>query len=91
MKGIQKPFLYVGMAGTCTAFHIEDGDLLSINYLHEGKPKIWYVVPAAEGWKLVQLVRRYTSEYCSLFIRHKSIMIPPSMLKKRGIKFARVS
>lgn len=42
MAGIQSPFVYVGAPLTSFGFHLEDGDLNSINYLHEGDPKIWY-------------------------------------------------
>jgi len=34
------------------AWHTEDMDLAAINYLHHGKPKFWYALPASEGPKL---------------------------------------
>ena len=37
--------LYVGMRRAMFAFHIEDMNLYSINLLHLGSPKSWYVVP----------------------------------------------
>lgn len=43
MLGIQDPVLYIGEKNTSTGFHIEDGDLPSINFLHRGMPKVWYV------------------------------------------------
>lgn len=91
MNGIQTPYLYIGMAGTSFGYHIEDGDLASLNYHHGGHPKIWYVIPRSEGKKLEKLVRKYTLGKCDLFIRHKQIMVPPTVLKKHNIKFARVS
>lgn len=42
MKGIQSPFVYFGGLWTLFGWHIEDGNLNSINYLHRGEPKIWY-------------------------------------------------
>lgn len=90
MKGIHVPFLYVGMANTVFGFHLEDGDLSSISYLHSGKPKIWYVVPDSERLtKLVQTM--FPSVDCNLFIRHKNVLIPPSVLVANGISFSRVS
>lgn len=41
MEGIQSPYVYVGSPLTAFAFHLEDGNLNSINYLHRGKPKVW--------------------------------------------------
>lgn len=92
MNGIQTPYVYVGTIGSSFPFHLEDGDLASLNYHHSGKPKLWYVVPGDEGKKLERLVAECTSdEKCELPIRHKQIMIPPSTLRKHNIKFARVS
>lgn len=91
MPGIHKPYVYVGMLLTTFGFHIEDCDLGSLNYHHEGSPKVWYIVPGEEGKKLEQLFHKNTKELCNLYIRHESIIVPPSYLQKHGIKFARVS
>lgn len=93
MNGIHTSFAFIGSAFTSFSFHIEDGNLSSISYNHLGKPKIWYVVPGEYGSKLEELVKSCTpsEERCSLFIRHKRTMIPPSVLEKNEIKFARVS
>lgn len=93
MQGINRPFVNVGRALTSFAIHLEDGDLFSINYLHKGGNKIWYVVPAEEGKKLEELANTLLPPEktgCSLAIRHKKLMITPSMLAKHGIRFARV-
>lgn len=42
MPGIQAPMVYVGGMFTSFAWHVEDGNLCSINYLHAGKPKFWW-------------------------------------------------
>lgn len=45
LPGITSPMLYAGMWRSMFAFHVEDVNLYSINYLHRGDPKSWYCVP----------------------------------------------
>lgn len=42
ITGIMVPWLYVGSCFSAFCWHIEDHGLYSINYNHEGAPKIWY-------------------------------------------------
>lgn len=41
IPGIHTPFVYVGFIFSPFGFHLEDGNLYSINYNHDGKPKLW--------------------------------------------------
>ena len=43
MEGIQTPSLLAGLSRTSFGFHMEDGNLPTINYLHSSAPKLWYV------------------------------------------------
>lgn len=93
IEGIHTPYSYVGDIFTVFPLHIEDFDLYALNYLHLGY-KFWYIIPGTELKKLEQLVNRLALDSgiaCDNFLRHKSLMIPPSVLKANGIKFSRVT
>ena len=51
LDGITEPYLYIGGYGTIFSWHVEDYNMPSINYLHIGAPKIWYVI-ARDDYKL---------------------------------------
>lgn len=93
IPGVHTPFVNVGSWKSEFAAHEEDGDVCSINFLHSGKNKAWYGVPYTETTKFEKLIQMFAEEMgqtCKTFMRHKQLIIAPSVLRDHGIRFTRV-
>lgn len=67
-------------------WHKEDLDLSAINFLHEGKSKFWYCIPANQGHILEKEAKIHFPEHfskCPEHLRHKTTLINPYNLKKK--------
>jgi jumonji domain-containing protein 2 len=91
VPGVTTPYLYLGMWGACFAAHTEDINLLSINYLHAGAPKVWYAIaPGRDARRFEELAAfhyRQSENICKEFLRHKRSLLSPRILQKAGIPF----
>ena len=85
LPGVNTPYLYFGMWRATFAWHVEDMDLFSINYIHFGAPKFWYAMPQARAVQLKNTLRGYFPSdvaSCRQFLRHKSFLASPTLLAK---------
>jgi hypothetical protein len=91
VPGVTSPYLYAGMFASVFCAHTEDMNLLSINYLHAGAPKIWYAVApgpdAARFEALAEFQYSVASKECKEFLRHKRCLLSPRVLQKAGIRY----
>ena len=94
IDGVNTAYLYFGMWKTSFAWHTEDMDLYSINYLHFGKPKSWYAIHPAHGSRLERCATGLFSgpvKECPAFLRHKMTIISPHILKNNSIPYNKIT
>lgn len=89
MPGVNTPYLYFGTWRATFAWHVEDMDLYSINYIHFGAPKYWYTIPQKYKQKFEQVMATLfpgESRECPEWLRHKSYLASPSVLASHNLK-----
>ncbi|XP_077250607.1 lysine-specific demethylase JMJ705-like [Tasmannia lanceolata] len=96
IPGVTSPMLYIAMMFSWFAWHVEDHDLHSLNYLHLGAVKTWYGVPrdAAVAFEEVVRVHGYGGEVNPLVtfatLGEKTTVMSPEVLINAGIPCCRL-
>jgi hypothetical protein len=72
--------------------HVEDSELYSLNYLHAGAHKYWFVIDPRNAQRLERRIcesRHLPSpqQQCSLFVRHQSLWVPVEVLTLWDIRY----
>ncbi|CCK71244.1 Rph1p KNAG_0G01870 [Huiozyma naganishii CBS 8797] len=89
VPGVNNSYLYAGLWKASFAWHLEDQDLYSINYIHFGAPKQWYSVPQEDHERFYNFMKEQfpeESKRCPEFLRHKMFSASPKILQKNGIR-----
>ncbi|KXJ97375.1 hypothetical protein Micbo1qcDRAFT_7373 [Microdochium bolleyi] len=85
IPGVNTAYLYLGMWKATFAWHLEDVDLYSINYLHFGAPKQWYSISQGDARRFEAAMKSIwptDAQACDQFLRHKAFLISPNHLKQ---------
>lgn len=83
IPGVNTAYLYLGMWKATFAWHLEDVDLYSINFLHFGAPKQWYSISQGDARRFEAAMKTIwptDAKACDQFLRHKTFLISPSHL-----------
>ncbi|WOL17929.1 lysine-specific demethylase REF6-like [Canna indica] len=96
IPGVTSPMVYVAMLFSWFAWHVEDHELHSLNYLHMGSGKTWYGVPRDAGLAFEDVVRvhGYGAELNPLMtfaiLGEKTTVMSPEVLVGAGIPCCRL-
>jgi len=93
ISGITIPWYYFGMLFSTFCWHTEDLYLYSLNYLHDGSPKIWYGIPVKDKEKMDEFIK---NKYFGILLKKPDLIhrltvhIDPKELAENGIDVYRV-
>lgn len=68
IPGVTSPMMYMGMMFSWFAWHVEDHDFHSLNYMHMGDAKTWYGVPSDASIAFEEVIRNHGYEGKKNFI-----------------------
>ncbi|XP_022882747.1 lysine-specific demethylase REF6-like isoform X3 [Olea europaea var. sylvestris] len=96
IPGVTSPMVYIAMMFSWFAWHVEDHDLHSLNYMHIGAGKTWYGVPreVAVAFEEVIRVQGYGGEINPLVtfatLAEKNTVMSPEVLVNAGVPCCRL-
>uniref|UniRef100_A0ACD5Y5Y0 Uncharacterized protein n=1 Tax=Avena sativa TaxID=4498 RepID=A0ACD5Y5Y0_AVESA len=96
VAGVTTPMLYVAMLYSWFAWHVEDHELHSLNYLHFGKSKTWYGVPrdAILAFEDAVRVHGYADDLNAIMafqtLNQKTTVLSPEVLLSAGVPCCRL-
>nr|GMD32108.1 probable lysine-specific demethylase ELF6 [Ipomoea batatas] len=96
IPGVTSPMVYVGMLFSWFAWHVEDHELHSLNFLHMGSPKTWYAVPGDYAFKFEEVIRVHaygdsTDRLAALtLLGEKTTLLSPEVIVSSGIPCCRL-
>lgn len=96
IPGVTSPMVYIGMLFSWFAWHVEDHELHSMNYLHTGSPKTWYAVPGDYALDFEEVIRKnsYGSNLDQLAaltqLGEKTTLVSPEIIVSSDIPCCRL-
>lgn len=96
IPGVTSPMVYIGMLFSWFAWHVEDHELHSMNFLHTGAPKTWYAVPGDYAFTFEEVIRNeaYGGDIDRLaalsLLGEKTTLISPEVIVASGIPCCRL-
>ncbi|XP_072954041.1 probable lysine-specific demethylase SE14 [Typha angustifolia] len=96
VPGVTSPMVYIGMLFSWFAWHVEDHELHSLNFLHMGAPKTWYAVPGDHAATLEEIIRvqGYGGNVDPLtslaMLGEKTTLLSPEVLVASGLPCCRL-
>ncbi|XWS75166.1 hypothetical protein CRYUN_Cryun01aG0061600 [Craigia yunnanensis] len=96
IPGVTSPMVYIGMLFSWFAWHVEDHELHSMNFLHTGSSKTWYAVPGDYAFDFEEVIR--TEAYGGNIDRlaalsllgEKTTLLSPELIVTSGIPCCRL-
>ncbi|XP_027934445.1 probable lysine-specific demethylase ELF6 [Vigna unguiculata] len=97
IPGVTSPMVYIGMLFSWFAWHVEDHELHSLNFLHTGSSKTWYAVPGDYAFAFEEVIRTegYGGDVDHLaalkLLGEKTTLLSPEVIVASGIPCCRLT